>query len=64
MAHSYADDTQVYISTHASDRTSATQLLSIRDPALVGNRLKLNEDAELLLLLLLLLLAHLLTCRI
>ena len=47
-AHSYADDTQVYISTPASDHSDAMRRLSecirrIRD-WMVCNRLKLNED--------------------
>jgi len=47
-AHSYADDTQVYISTPASDHSDAMRRLSeritrIRD-WMACNRLKLNED--------------------
>jgi len=47
-AHSYADDTQVYISTPASDHSDAMKRLSdcitrIRD-WMARNRLKLNEN--------------------
>ena len=47
-AHSYADDTQVYISVPASDHSDAMRRLSdcmtqIRD-WMASNRLKLNED--------------------
>jgi len=48
VAHSYADDTQVYISTPASDHSDVMRRLSdcitlIRD-WMANNRLKLNED--------------------
>jgi len=48
VAHSYADDTQVYISTSASDHSDAMRHLSdcitlIHD-WMTNNRLKLNED--------------------
>ena len=47
-AHSYADDTQVYISMPASDHSDAMRRLDdcitqIRD-WMASNRLKLNED--------------------
>ena len=47
-AHSYADDTQVYVSTPATDHSDATDRLTtcitrIRD-LMASNRLKLNEE--------------------
>lgn len=48
--HSYADDMQVYIGTHASDQKSAMDLLAsciVRIRYwIASNRLKLNEDQD------------------
>ena len=53
MVHAYADDTQVYVATQASDQATAMERLTncivkIRD-WMASNRLKLNEDKTLVI---------------
>jgi len=48
MVHAYADDTQVYVATQASDQATAMErctncIVKVRD-WMASNRLKLNED--------------------